>query len=590
MKRSGLAAFMALLSLTHNTAHADIIVDLPFPGEFEGDVVTAPTTPPAPPAEDTTQTQPTTTPAAPAAPVQTEYKGELSITSMSRKSGGATYKIDLQRSAVLNRLELVVEVNKLKIHSASLITDSGREIQVREFKDTRVLSTWESLTSENLNLSDRVVSIEMVAESYGGAANIRLRAIGATDVPRLTLQQVIEPVAATPTAPPAPSNPVIPVRNEPIVQNSTPSAIAKGSKVVYSGSYVGTIVQILGGGKVRVTLDGYSGTHDVDLREIATQTACLDGLCGGYNILYSNSYSGVIKEVFSNKKARVVLDGYSGLHIVNLSELARSVDCHQNFCINRQAIYSNSYDATIKKLFTNGKAQVVLAGYSGLHIVSLSELANVIQCAKEMCVGDSVMYSNTYKAKILKVYGNGKAQVTLEGYSGTHMVNISELTRPTRCLDGVCAGDSLMYDRTMDAKVIEVYNNRQALITIAGYNGTHTVAISSLSKKINCASGICVGDQLMYDFTMKAKVIKVFSHGQALITIEGYNGTHTVSLQSLTKPVTCSKGICAGDRVTYDRSYTGKVISVFGNGTALVTLNGYSGTHNVSLSSLVKMR
>ncbi|ASD62168.1 beta-sandwich domain-containing protein [Bdellovibrio bacteriovorus] len=589
MKRSGLATLMALLSLTHNAARAEIIVDLPFPGEFEGDVVTTPATPPAPPAEDTTQSQ-TTAPAAPTAPVQTEFKGELSITSMSRKSGGATYKIDLQRSAVLNRLELIVEVNKLKIHSASLITERGQQIAVREFRDSRVLSTWESLTSENLNLSDRVVSLELVAESYGGAANIRLRAIGATEVPRLALQSVVEPVAATPTAPPAPSNPVVPVRNEPSVQNSTPSAIAKGAKIVYSGSYVGTITQILGGGKVRVTLDGYSGTHDVDLREIATQTACLDGLCGGYNILYSNSYSGVIKEVFANKKARVVLDGYSGLHIVNLSELAKSVDCHQNFCINRQVLYSNSYDATIKKLFTNGKAQVVLSGYSGLHIVNISELANSIQCLRELCAGDSVMYNNTTKAKILKVYSNNKVQVTIEGYSGTHMINVSEISRPTRCLDGVCAGDSLMYDRTMEAKVIEVYNNRQALITIEGYNGTHTVAISTLSKKVTCASGICAGDQLMYDFTMKAKVLKVFSHGQALITIEGYNGTHTVSLQSLTKPVTCSKGICAGDRVTYDRSYTGKVISVFGNGTAQVTLNGYSGTHNVSLNSLVKMR
>ncbi|CAE81170.1 beta-sandwich domain-containing protein [Bdellovibrio bacteriovorus] len=589
MKRSGLAAFMALLSLTHNAARADIIVDLPFPGEFEGDVVTAPATPPAPPAEDTTQTQPTTTPAAPTAPVQTEYKGELTITSMSRKSGGATYKIKLQRSTILNRLEMVIEAHKLKIHSASLITESGQEVSVREFKDSRVLSTWESLTSENLNLSDRVVSIELVAESYGGAANVRLRAIGATEVPRLTLQQVIEPVAATPATPPAPTNPA-PVQALPSVPNSRPEAIAKGTKIVYSGSYVGTITQVLGGGKVRATLDGYSGTHDLDIRDIGTQTACLDGLCGGYNILYSDSYSGVIKEVFSNRKARVVLDGYSGLHIVSLSEIAKSVDCHQNFCINRQAIYSNSYDATIKKLFTNGKAQVTLAGYSGMHIVSLSELASSIQCSRELCVGDSVMYNNTTKAKLLKVYSNGKVQVTIEGYSGTHMISISEISRPTRCLEGVCAGDSLMYDRTMEAKVIEVYNNRQALVTIEGYNGTHTVAISSLSKKITCASGICAGDQMMYDFTMKAKVIKVYSNGQAMVRIEGYSSTHTVSLTSLTKAVSCSKGICAGDRIVYDRTYTGKVISVFGNGTAQVTLNGYSGTHNVSVNSLVKVK
>lgn len=359
---------------------------------------------------------------------------------------------------------------------------------------------------------------------------------------------------------------------------------------MYSGSYVGTIIQILGGGKVRATLDGYSGTHDLDIREIGTQTACLNGLCGGYNILYSDSYSGVIKEVFSNKKARVVLDGYSGLHIVSLSEIAKAVDCYKDFCINRQAIYSNTYDATIKKLFSNGKAQVTLAGYSGMHIVNVSELSNLLQCSGNICAGESVMYNNTYKAKVIKVYANGQAQVTLEGYSGTHMIRVSELSRPTRCLDGVCAGDSLMYDRTLEARVVEVYNNRQALVTIEGYNGTHTVALSSLSKKITCTSGICAGDQLMYDFTMKAKVIKVFSHGQALITIEGYSGTHTVSLSSLTKAVACSKGICTGDRIVYDRTYTGKVISVFGNGTAQVTLSGYSGTHNVSLSSLMKSK
>ncbi|WP_374000892.1 beta-sandwich domain-containing protein [Bdellovibrio bacteriovorus] len=531
MKRSRIASLMALLSLAHNIAQAEVITDLPDPGSWD-DITTDVSTAPTAPNQDVT-------------PVQTEYSGSLNITSMSRKSGGTLYQVTLQKALILNRLEIKVDNQRLKIHSAKVITESGRSIAVREFTNSQVLNTGDVLTSENLNLSEKITSIELVAESYGGAADTNLRAFSNYEIAKLNLKVIEQTTAETvrphnpppppgsPSTPAAPSTPV----NPSVAQDSRPAPISRGSAILYSNTYTGQIVEVLNSNTVRVHLDGYTGTHDVDRRQIATKTDCLGGLCSGFNILYTNSYSGVIRAIFSNNKAQVVLDGYSGVHVVDISQLSRSVNCLNDFCVGQGVRYSGTYEATIKAIYSSGTAQVAIEGYAGLHFVKISQLAKVLSCSGGFCVGERVMYSSTYKGQILKIYANGQALVTLEGYAGTH-----------------------------------------------------SVPISQLSRALNCAQSICVGSNMMYNYTMNARVLQVFNNGQASVAIEGYSGTHMVPLSSLSQPITCAQGICAGNRIVYNSSYSGHVITVYSNGTALVSLSGYSGTHNVNLRDLVKTR
>lgn len=472
MKRSRIAVLMALLSLTHNIAQAEVITDLPDPGSWDditADVSTAPTTP----QQDVT-------------PVQTEYAGTLKITSMSRKSGGTLYQMSLQKGLILNRLEIKVENQRLKVHSARVLTESGRAITVREFADSRILNTGDVLVSENLNLSEKISSVELTAESYGGSADISVQALSNYEVPKMTLKPVQSAESTVhPSNPPPPpgsttkDQPAAPVKPAtPVV----PAPIMRGTAILYSNSYTGEIVDIINSNTVRVRLDGYSGTHDVDRRFIATKTNCLDGLCSGYNILYSHNYAGMIRTIYSNKKAQVVLDGYSGLHIVDLSQLSPSVNCLKNFCAGQNALYSNTYDATIKTIYASGRALVSLAGYSGLHFVDISQLSKVLTCSGGFCVGETVMYSSTYKGKVIKIYGNNQALLTLEGYSGTHVVSISQLSRPISCAQGICVGDRIVYSRNYQGVVIAVYGNGTAQVTLSGYSGTHNVSLRDLIK------------------------------------------------------------------------------------------------------------
>lgn len=574
MKRFGLPTFMALLSLTH-TVRADILVDLPDPGDIGGvnDILNPPSTTPEITPEE---------PQAPRAPVQTEYAGTIAINSMSRKSGGTLYKLDLQRPLLLNRVEIQVDANRLKVHQATITTESGRQIEVREFKDTRVVNTSEVLVSENLNLSENVASIEVTAESYGGAANIRFRAISTNDVPRLTLKPVEQSQVAEPSRP---NNPPPP----PPVQDTRPAALTKGVRVLYNQGHVGTVVQVLANGRVSVTLDGYSGTHEVEMRSLAAQTNCLDGLCSGYNVLYSDNHTGTIKTIFANKKAQIVMDGYSGLHVVNVSSLSKSRNCYGNLCVGESVMFNFTNKAKILNAYDSGRMRITINGYSGTHLVEASQLSRPTNCAQNVCVGDNVMYNFIYESKVLEIYANGQANVTIEGYSGTHNVPLNTLTKKINCQNGVCAGDKLMYNFTMEASVLKVFSNGTAQVTIQGYSGTHNVSQNTLTKKINCSKEVCVGDSLMFNFTLQAKVLKVFAHGKAIVTIEGYSGSHEVALTTLTKPISCSQGICAGDKVLFNRTTAGKVVSVFGNNTAKVILNGYSGTHQIELRALIKI-
>ncbi|UXR65822.1 beta-sandwich domain-containing protein [Bdellovibrio bacteriovorus] len=481
MKRFRIASVMALLSLTHNIVQAEVITDLPDPGSWD-DITTNVSTAPTTTNQDVT-------------PVQTEYSGSLQITSMSRKSGGTLYQMTLQKALILNRLEIKVENQRLKIHSARVLTEGGRSITVREFADSRILNTGDVLTSENLNLSEKITSVELMAESYGGSANISVRALSNYEVPKMTLKPAQNAESTTrPSNPPpppgstakdqpsAPVKPATPAAQTPNAQDTRPAPIMRGTVILYSGSYVGEIVDVLNSNMVRVRLEGYSGTHDLDRRLIATKTNCLDGFCSGYNILYSGSYSGMIRTIFSNRKAQVVLDGYSGLHLVDLSQLSRSMNCLNNFCVGEHVRYSNTYEAHIKAIYSSGVARVVLEGYSGVHAVQISQLSKMLNCSGGFCVGENVMYSNTYKGRVIKIYSNGQALVTLDGYSGYHTVAISQLSRPITCAQGICVGNRIVYARNYSGHVVAVYSNGTAQVSLSGYSGTHNVNLRDLVK------------------------------------------------------------------------------------------------------------
>lgn len=126
-------------------------------------------------------------PLPPPPPGQSLLEGSLEIQGVSRRSGGEWYRISLRRAVSLERLEITALAMRLKIHDGSLITEDGQRVAIREFRNTAVFGGNARVVSENLNLRSRIVAIDILAESYGGLADLRVTALSNDSRPQLVL-------------------------------------------------------------------------------------------------------------------------------------------------------------------------------------------------------------------------------------------------------------------------------------------------------------------------------------------------------------------------------------------------------------------
>ncbi|WP_415062800.1 beta-sandwich domain-containing protein [Bdellovibrio sp.] len=123
----------------------------------------------------------------PPPPVQSLQEGTLQINGISRRGGGEWYRINLQTPVTLERVEVAALAAQLKIHEASVITTSRQRIQIREFQNTSVFGAGSRAVSENLNLREAIVALDIRAESYGAFADIRVSAFSNQSRPLLLL-------------------------------------------------------------------------------------------------------------------------------------------------------------------------------------------------------------------------------------------------------------------------------------------------------------------------------------------------------------------------------------------------------------------
>ncbi|WP_374078524.1 beta-sandwich domain-containing protein [Bdellovibrio bacteriovorus] len=520
MKRRLIASVLAALSFAQNSAYADL-TDLPNPGDFQGATEQLPTVP-------STNTSGEQRPEV----QQTQFAGSVAINAMSRKSGGTLYKVELKQALSLVRLDVRVIKNQLKILQTTLVTDGGQKVDVRQLKNTGVIGTDSVTSSENLNQSDRVVSIEILAESFGGEADIMVTAVADREVPKMTVKvdrPVAPPAPVTPQRP-RPYNP--PAPPPPVYQES--KQIRVGDRVIYSDSYFGKVLEIFQAGKARVALDGYSTPQLVEISSLGKSVNCDSGFCVGDSVLYSEN-TGVVKEIFANGKARVALNGYSSVYVLSTKELAKETQCIGNVCVGDRIQYAGANPGVVKRTFANGKVQVALDSYSSLYLVSHTELAKAANCAgdRRICVGDSILYSEN-AGTVKQVYSNGTAVVALHGYSSLYTVSVKELSKEVRCDDrGICGGDRVLYSSNVGT-VISIYSNGKAKISLDGYSSTYVVSTRELGKGVRCSGSICVGNRVIYG-SNTGTVKEVFSNGTAKVALDGYSSVYVISVRELSR-------------------------------------------------------
>lgn len=189
MNRRYVITVLAALTMMQSAAYAEIISDLPNPGDIGGESSSGAVMPPLP---DVRPEQPGTS-------TQSERVGSVVIDTMSRKTGGELYRVQLGQATVLSRIEITILKSRLKISKVDVITERGQRIAVRELTNLNVENAGAKLSSENLNISDKIVSIEITGESYSAEADIRVSALSVYSTPQLIYRRAVTP-------PPAPVN------------------------------------------------------------------------------------------------------------------------------------------------------------------------------------------------------------------------------------------------------------------------------------------------------------------------------------------------------------------------------------------------
>lgn len=149
-------------------------------------------------------------PPIPGGPGQGLYEGVVQISQITRKGGGQWYRVSLNRPMGLNRLQISVLSAAIKVHEVSMVTESRNRINVSLLSNTPVIQAGQSIDSEGLFLSNKIILIDIRAESFGAYADILVHVLSSEGQPVLYTGD--QPPRPQPQ-PPAPQPP--PVRPQP---------------------------------------------------------------------------------------------------------------------------------------------------------------------------------------------------------------------------------------------------------------------------------------------------------------------------------------------------------------------------------------
>ncbi|WP_413613195.1 beta-sandwich domain-containing protein [Bdellovibrio sp. HCB-110] len=441
MKRSIITTFMAALTLMQ-TAHAQSISDLPDFGDIDGTTQQVPAVPP--------QTTTTT--------VQAQYAGSVSISGMSRKSGGTLYKVDLQQPLSLLRLDLRVTYSQLRIHQATIVTEGGQRIDVREYRNTAVLATGSVNSSENLNLSERVISIEILAESYSAEADVMLTAISDRGVPKLVLR------VERPQGPVVPNRPDVPVRPGQDVRISAGDVVLSGP-LNQDKYYSGRVLEVYGNGKALVRDDDDGKTYVRDLSLIGKRISCESskGICERANVLSgpftdNKYYYGTVTEVFSNGKIRVRDHDDGRIYVRGPKEVHVSLRCDSaGNCAGDRVLsgpFTNNkyYVGKIEGVYSNGLLSVRDDDDGKSYLRQANVVMKSVRCDERsrLCVKDEVLsgpYQDKYYSGVVEgIYSNGLIYVRDSDDGKLYTRKAGEVAKSVRCegTKGICVNDRVV--------------------------------------------------------------------------------------------------------------------------------------------------
>jgi hypothetical protein len=114
--------------------------------------------------------------------------GSVQIDGVLRRAGGTWYRLTLQQPMAVSNIEVRVLSAAVKLHEAALVTDRNERIQIYDLSNTPVLNQG-FLAGAYINRNDRVVAIDIRAESFGAFADLQVDVSSPEGYPRLRVTQ-----------------------------------------------------------------------------------------------------------------------------------------------------------------------------------------------------------------------------------------------------------------------------------------------------------------------------------------------------------------------------------------------------------------
>ncbi|WP_374028049.1 beta-sandwich domain-containing protein [Bdellovibrio bacteriovorus] len=491
---------------------------------------------PQPPQEQGADTTTTTTSSTATSTVQRQYTGDVQVREVSRKKDGEIRKITLAEALTLQNMEIKARNARVKIHEVTLILANGQRSDVREYRNAAVLEINATASSGNLNLNQKVAAIEIRAESYGGISELSVKAVSDLGVPRMTAQGPAVAQPVTPTAPPAPG------------RTEESATVRVGDKVLFDNgsSYVGTVKEIFMSGKARVSFPGYSQDSILDLKDLARSVNCQATQCVGDRVLFDNGnqYVGMISMVFANGVRQVKFPGYSEPSFIKAQKLTKSAQCAGSVCVGERIIFSNGsdyYAGTVREAFVNGMVSIKFDGYNEISFLDHKKLMKGQACASDICVDTRVMFDNgsgNYLGRVTEIYADGTAKIKFEGYSEYSFIKTSRLVKVVSSVKGYSSGTRVLFNNGSGyyvGTVREVFADGTASIRFEGYSDLSFIKVDRLGRQADCHKNICTGNRVILNGQYSGTVRAVYSNGYALVKYDGYTDLTYTDVSKLSR-------------------------------------------------------
>lgn len=100
------------------------------------------------------------------------HMASVQFYGVTRKSGGEWLRAGLNSPAYLDYVQVRVNNAGVKIHRATIVTSSGRRITLYQLSNTGTF--YSSMTSEYIRAGERITAIDILAESMGGYADLKV--------------------------------------------------------------------------------------------------------------------------------------------------------------------------------------------------------------------------------------------------------------------------------------------------------------------------------------------------------------------------------------------------------------------------------